>query len=189
MIADKFHEFTQCNKFSRVDNTHILELFVGIDDLGRKAIELRDKFEYKKVPDTGAIEVNQYRKNDYNTIRFSLTNPEVSGLFYKFCEDLIEHSRTVKDRSIGYQTIVNRYYQWKTFFNTKGSRLLSEAEIMGLIGEILFLKDYLSEKVGISNALSSWSGQDLTHKDFSFEDIWYEVKTINSGKTEVKISY
>lgn len=188
MISDKFDKFTQINKFSRVDNEHILDLFIGIDDKGRKAMELREKFEYKKVLSSSAIEVNQYRKDEYNTLRFSLINSETSGLFYKFCEDLIEHTRPIKVKSCGYQSIVNRYYQWKSFFNTRGSKLLSESEIMGLIGEILFFKDYLALKVGISNALASWSGQELTHKDFSFENTWYEVKTISSGKTEVKIS-
>ena len=73
-------------------------------------------------------------------------------------------------------------------FNTGKNNLLTEAEIMGLIGEILFLRGYLSEKVGISEALASWSGQDLTHKDFSFQDRWYEIKSISSGKPDVKIS-
>ena len=76
MIAERFDEFTQPNKFSRVDSDHILELFIGLDDKGRKAIELRDKFTYKKVLSSGAIEVNQYKKEEYNTIRFSLTNTE-----------------------------------------------------------------------------------------------------------------
>ena len=55
MIAERFDEFTQPNKFSRVDSDHILELFIGLDDKGRKAIELRDKFTYKKVLSSGAI--------------------------------------------------------------------------------------------------------------------------------------
>lgn len=188
MIAERFDEFTQPNKFSRVDSEHILELFIGLDDKGRKAIELRDKFTYKKVLSSGAIEVNQYKKDEYNTIRFSLTNTDMSGLFYKFCDDLVEQTRLLKEKSEGYQTIVNRYYQWKKLFNTGKNNLLTEAEIMGLIGEILFLRGYLSEKVGISEALASWSGQDLTHKDFSFQDRWYEIKTISSGKPDVKIS-
>ncbi|MCR5837690.1 MAG: PD-(D/E)XK motif protein [Lachnospiraceae bacterium] len=188
MIAKRFDEFTQPNKFSRVDSEHILELYIGLDEKGRKAIELRDKFSYKKVLSSGAIEVNQYKKAEYNTIRFSLTNNDISGLFYKFCDDLIDQTSMLKEKTDGYQTIVNRYYQWKKLFTSGKNTLLTEPEIMGLIGEILFLKNYLSQKVGLSEALSSWSGQELTHKDFSLQERWYEVKTISAGKADVKIS-
>ena len=59
---------------------------------------------------------------------------------------------------------------------------------MGLIGEVLFLKNILSKEIGLSAALKSWSGQELTHKDFSCDDRWYEVKTINRGNPNVRIS-
>jgi hypothetical protein len=35
-------------------------------------------------------------------------------------------------------------------------KLLSESEIMGLIGELLFLRDFLFEKYGKGEALSGW---------------------------------
>ena len=46
----------------------------------------------------------------------------------------------------------------------------------------------LAEQIGLENALKSWSGQELTHKDFSYGDSWYEVKTIHRGIPAVKIS-
>ena len=73
------------------------------------------------------------------------------------------------------------------FVSSKGN-LLTEPEIMGLIGEILYLKGTLSSRIGLYNALKSWSGQELTHKDFSFDDTWVEVKTVKSGGQTVKIS-
>ena len=73
------------------------------------------------------------------------------------------------------------------FVSSKGN-LLTEPEVMGLIGEILYLKGTLADRIGLYNALKSWSGQELTHKDFSFGDTWAEVKTIKSGSQTVKIS-
>ena len=187
-IKALFDKFNYANFFSRVDNIHVLELHVGLDEKGRKAIELRGSFTPRKVTGTSAIEVNQYKKPEYNTIRFSLCDEEISGLFYKFCEDLIEQTRETKERSEGYTAIVNRYFQWKKMFVSSKGALLSEPEIMGLIGEILYLKGTLAERIGLYHALKSWSGQELTHKDFSFEDTWVEVKTIKSGSQTVKIS-
>lgn len=187
-LAERFQNFTSPNKFSRVDSEHPLELHFGLDEKGRKAIELRAQFKPKKILSSGAIEVNQYKRPEYNTIRFSLCNNEISGLFYKFCDDLIEQTKDVKEKETGYQTIANRYYQWRKLFSSNGMNLLSEAEVMGLIGELLFLKGFLKEKIGIENALACWSGQELTHKDFSYEDEWYEIKAVSSGKNTVKIS-
>lgn len=187
-IKTKFSEFTKAGYFSRVDNTHILNLHIGLDDTSQKAIELRSKFTPVKVIGTSAIEVNQYTKPEYNTIRFSLCDEEVSGLFYLFCKDLIEQTRTLTEDSDGYQSIIKRFFQWKRMFVASKKDYLTEPEIMGLIGEILFMRDFLSEEVGISKALECWSGQELTHKDFSREHTWYEVKTIGRSNQNVKIS-
>lgn len=187
-IKERFKKFKTSNYFSRISPEHPLEIHIGLDEKGRRAIELREKFKPRKVISSGSIEVNQYSKPEYNTIRFSLCNDEVGGLFYKFCDDLIEETKEIKESSSGYQTIVNRYYQWKKLFVSSNKNLLSESEVMGLIGEILFLRDCLGKEIGIENALYGWSGQELTHKDFSYEDSWYEVKVISSGKSSVRIS-
>ena len=187
-IKSLFEKFSNANYFSRIDNTHVLELHVGLDEKGRKAIEFRGVFTPRKVSGTSAIEVNQYKKPQYNTIRFSLCDEEISGLFYKFCEDLVEQTRETKERAEGYTAIVNRYFQWKKMFVSSKGNLLTEPEIMGLIGELLYLKGTLAERIGLYNALKSWSGQELTHKDFSFDETWVEVKTVKSGGQTVKIS-
>ena len=59
-IKALFEKFINANFFSRVDNSHILELHVGLDEKGRKAIEFRGAFTPRKVTGTSAIVVNQY---------------------------------------------------------------------------------------------------------------------------------
>jgi len=186
-IAERFKEFTKPNYFSRVDAEHVLELHIGLDEAGKKSIELRAKFVPRKILGTASLEVTQYKKDEYNTIRFSLIDDEISGLFYTFCEDLIEQTRNLKDKAEGYTAICNRFFQWKKLFVSSKKMVLTEPEIMGLIGEILFLNE-LFVKIGETTALKGWSGQELTHKDFSYENTWYEVKTVSRGKPTVKIS-
>lgn len=187
-IKDRFSEFTKPGYFSRVSSTHIAELYIGLDEKGQKAIELHEKFSPRKITGTSAIDVAQYKKEEYYTIRFSLIDNDVCGLFYKFCDDLIEQSAIVKDKSESYTIIINRYFQWKKLFINSKRKFLSEPEIMGLIGEICFLRGNLAERIGLSEAIGSWSGQELTHKDFSYNEQWFEVKTIHRGSQTVKIS-
>lgn len=187
-VREKFEKFTKANFFSRIDNSHPLEMHIGLDEKRQKAIELRAMFNPRKVIGTSAIEVNQYKKQEYNTIRFSLCDEEISGLFYKFCEDLIEQTRCIVNKEEGYTCIITRFHQWKKMFVSSKKNMLTEPEIMGLIGEILYLRGPLSKKIGLSQALKSWSGQELTHKDFSFSNTWVEVKSVSSGSQNVKIS-
>lgn len=188
-IEKRFAEFKDANYFSRLDKEHILDLRIGLDEKMRKSIELRcDKFKARKVTSTNVIDVGQFKFHDYYSIRFSLVEDEMCGLFYKFCDDLLEATRNLQSAHEGYTAVIERYYQWRKMFVSSKKNLLSEQEIMGLIGEILLLKGYLAEKLGLSNALKSWSGQELTHKDFSFDDTWVEAKAISLGSQSVKIS-
>lgn len=187
-IRSQFSAFSRPEYFSRIDDEHILDLHIGLDEKGRKSIELRSMFKPVKVTGTSAIDVTQYTKPEYNTIRFSLKDDDMSGLFYKFCEDIIEQTQDLKNEKDGYKAITTRFFQWKKMFVLSKNTFLTEPEIMGMIGEILFLRGPLADEIGLSEALKSWSGQELTHKDFSCSDKWYEVKTISRGNTTVRIS-
>ena len=187
-IRSQFSAFSRPEYFSRIDDEHILDLHIGLDEKGRKSIELRSMFKPVKVTGTSAIDVTQYTKPEYNTIRFSLKDDDMSGLFYKFCEDIIEQTKGLKNEKDGYKAITTRFFQWKKMFVLSKNTFLTEPEIMGMIGEILFLRGPLAYEIGLSKALKSWSGQELTHKDFSCSDKWYEVKTISRGNTTVRIS-
>lgn len=187
-IRSQFSAFSRPEYFSRIDDEHILDLHIGLDEKGRRSIELRSMFKPVKVTGTSAIDVTQYTKPEYNTIRFSLKDDDMSGLFYKFCEDIIEQTKDLKNEKDGYKAITTRFFQWKKMFVLSKNTFLTEPEIMGMIGEILFLRGPLADEIGLSEALKSWSGQELTHKDFSCSDKWYEVKTISRGNTTVRIS-
>lgn len=187
-LKERFDSFTTPNFYSRIDAEHILELYIGLDETGRRSIELRSAFNPRKVKGTSAIEVNQYENQKYKTIRFSLTEEEMSGLFYTFCEDLISQTRSLSNEIDGYNAIVVRFHQWKKMFVSSKKDFLNESQIMGLIGELLFLRDQLSKRIGLSEALRSWSGQELTHKDFSYGDTWTEVKTIKRSSQTIRIS-
>jgi len=187
-IKERFLEIEGKNIFTRINPLHLIDLYVGHDDEGRYAIKFRGNFKPESgIKSVAGIAVNQYSNDGFNTLQFSLMYNDNQELFFTFCEDIIETTKSILDNRSAYKTILNRYYSWKKMFSTP-KKLLSESEIMGLIGELLFLRDFLFDKYGKGEALKSWSGQELTHKDFSYNDIWYEVKAISSGKDSVKIS-
>ena len=52
VMEERFAAFLRPGYFSRVDNQHPLELYIGLDEKGRKAIELRARFTARKVTGT-----------------------------------------------------------------------------------------------------------------------------------------
>ena len=65
---------------------------------------------------------------------------------------------------------------------------LSENEVRGLLGELIYLEKYMFDKYGVDKSLESWIGSSLSHKDFEIDDTWYEVKTIRENALTVAIS-
>lgn len=184
----RFAEFFRPSFFSRVDTNHILDWHIGIDEYGRKSIEYRSNFTARRVQGTKYINVCQYKNEKYSTIRFSLCDKALEDLFFKFCDDMVEKTRCVSDASLGYNAVIDRFSLWKKMFVSSKNDILSEEKIMGLIGEILFLRNFLFDKYGTGKAIDGWSGQDRTRKDFSYENIWYEAKALSFNKNTISIS-
>lgn len=71
---------------------------------------------------------------------------------------------------------------------TGNNKVLTENEVLGLLGELLFLKNTAIPTYGATDGLNSWSGPEPTHKDFSYKSNWYEIKSINTFKKTVTIT-
>ena len=183
-----FNSFGAPGAFNLVDSTHPLDFYIGIDDRGRKCIILRSKFRPDAVKATSAIEISvgQVRNNIWS-LGFHLVQNSMSGLFYKFCDDIIESSRNLPESVNGMTYVVKRYNSWKKMFYNLKKDILSENEIMGLIGELLFLRKEMMKKYPEDIAVNSWSGCDKAHKDFSVENDWYEIKATKASSLTVRI--
>lgn len=186
-IAVAFREHTALGYFKRIGAEYPLDIYIGIDDNNHYCLEFRGDFTPQTVKACNSIGIHQFATPEYNSIVFSLKDQEMFDTFCVFCNDIIETTKSTIDETLGYRLLVNRFYSWRRMFQGKTNKL-QEQDIMGLIGELLFLRDYMIPTYGEDIALLSWSGSELTHKDFSLKDCWYEVKAISSGKTSVRIS-
>lgn len=173
--------------FIRFGENRYLSLYIGRDDDARYSFDFRGKYKPIRISSSDVIAVEQYADEDLLTLRFSLENNDLLEYFCTFCQDLFDSVKVLTDDETAYHTLRSRYYSWRQLFRPDNARM-AEAEIMGLIGELLFLKDYMIPERGIDTALQSWMGPEKTHKDFSDKKDWFEIKTINFGKETVRIS-
>ena len=186
-IYKTFREDFPSRHFIRFgDNRHI-SLYIGRDDDARYSFDFRGKYKPVRISSSDVIAVEQYNEGEQLTLRFSLENNDLLEYFCTFCQDLLESVRVTNDDETAYHTLRSRYYSWRQLFRPDNARL-NESEIMGLIGELLFLKDYMIPERGIDVALDSWMGPEKTHKDFSDQQDWFEIKTVSFGKESVRIS-
>ena len=186
MVERMLKGITQNSQYIRAGENHPLELYLGLNEKGNFTLRFNGPFSPVKIIGNDLLEIKQIKTVNYNSILFSFNSTENEGLFFNFCEDIINKTYDYKGND-GYAEIVNRYNQWKKLFYGVSSTL-SEQEIMGLIGELYFLKKHAIPLHGETDALKGWSGPEPTHKDFSYGDEWYEIKTINSFKSSIYIS-
>lgn len=185
-----FKEATHNNSWKRIDENHPLDIFIGKDENGRYAFEYVGQFEInKRIRSSKLIEVAHYaHRSSEMSLVLSLLDNNCIRQFCAFCNDIVDCTKSMLDNdNSGYETICNLFFTWQKMFRTQ-SILLSENEIKGLIGELLFLQDELIPIYGVTKSLSAWSGPDTTKKDFSVNNTWYEIKAIDSSRNSVKIS-
>jgi hypothetical protein len=175
--------------FQRVGIPHPLSLYIGIDDENRYALFCITETMPKQINSTKLIHVYVGKRKDSNFgITFSLLEKKSIDMFAHFCKDIIETSRSVKKSELAADFICGRYIQWQKAFMREGDGKLSFSEVKGLLGELCFLKKKMIPRYGEEKALESWSGIEMTDRDFTCEDTWYEVKSTVSGSSNVRIS-
>lgn len=186
-IYKTFREDFPSRHFIRFGENRHISLYIGRDDDARYSFDFRGKYNPVRISSSNVIAVEQYKEGELLTLRFSLESNDLLEYFCTFCQDLLESVRVTNDDETAYHTLRSRYYSWKQLFRPDNARM-NESEIMGLIGELLFLRDYMIPARGIDVALDSWVGPEKTHKDFSDQQDWFEIKTIIFGKESVRIS-
>jgi len=178
------------NSWKLVDANHPISLYVGKDANGFYAMEyVGDFIINKKIKSSSVISINHYKTpSGEKSIVFSLIDERWMNQFVTFCNDVCKQTEHLqKNSSKGYEAVCNAYFVWQKMFKGQND-ILSESEIKGLIGELLYLKDIIIPKYGHTRSIEAWSGTEKTRKDFSIDNTWYEIKTIDVGKPTVKIT-
>ena len=163
--------------FRRVDDTHPLDLYATVLNTNEPGITLISKEKPPLPPDYAAVSVSRSQRSDsrwYLTI--ALKKYEFLSHFAVLCEDLVESSRQASERSAP-AFLLSRLARWKRLMDEPRSDLLSDAELRGLVGELLFLKDTAIPRWGGSLSLTGWEGPFDAPHDFVFPELNVEVKT------------
>ncbi len=188
-IKNVFRNINNPGSQRELDPSHILRFYYGITDNGKKEFMLVSPGKPPTCTSTGSINVEStIRPDGLYVLNFRLEDDSYAEMFYSFCEDIVEFTRTIKNIKDGSRLVVKRYKDWQKMLRANAHGPLSDLEIKGLAGELYFLKNILAAEIGLSNAVKAWVGPEGADQDFRINDTWYEVKTTSPGNDLINIS-
>lgn len=187
-LAKKFEKGIETHTYQRIDPDYKVNIFLGYNDNGKMSMILTENGKEEKVKSSKLIDVHLKRRGDHKlALSFDLLDLAYAPMFTVFCKDMIiVCERAGKDMAISSALV--RWKYWIEMFGKKRSQLLDRQEIKGLMGELYELKNHMIPVLRCKEAIKSWMGPLLGHKDFEVNDTWYEIKTINDGAIQLIIS-
>ncbi len=166
------------------DPTHPLDFRVGRDARGRYVFQLdavaKSQLLLRPLPAPAGIEVLRDKIGD-GQLRLSLVLSAISDfdIFRVLCADLLALTADLarSDSARGMATVLDRVTQWQDVFARRRAGVLSRNEVIGLAGELLFLRDLLLPRVDPAAAVAAWCGPFGDEQDFVIGDTIFELKT------------
>lgn len=175
-------------QLKRLPGTSKVKVFCGINSTGCLRISFMSSILPPKISSTKGLKVSilQENENIYWT-SFDLINTNAKPIFFALCEDLNKVIENNSDELIALKALRDRFFAWQNLFKQDTSRL-TEEKIIGLLGELFFLKNFLIPRLGAEAAINAWSGPEGASKDFSTESTWFEIKSVSLTNNTVKIN-
>lgn len=120
-------------------------------------------------------------------VRFALTlsDQAYAGLFGVLCDDVATAASAAPSGRGAVRAWIGRLHAWQMFMSRHGTGGLSEAAVVGLIGELLMLRDHVLSRTGIGAGLDMWVGPNGEPDDFTLPHGFLEVKTTARQSPEV----
>lgn len=165
----------------RADADHPLDLYWARDHIGRYLFvyeyDGNNTLEESVTPDLVGIETLSVAVHSERARLVLILKDKADWeLFFSICNDLLNTTRLIKNYQGAVDAILRRLYRWQDFLKKNHSSILPEEKIKGLIGELIFLRNHLIPKYGVTDSVKFWCGPEGAPQDFNVHDSAVEVK-------------
>lgn len=154
---------------------------------GRLTLAIKSKEVFPFIESSAAVEIYQENKNTDNYEYFILRDSKFEDPFCSFCADLLMSIQLASSEAEALSMMTSRYELWKRFWRRTPNQL-SEEQVRGLAGELLYIKECIKLGMNANDLLVGWHGLQAGDQDFVFGNTWTEVKTVRQGANEILIS-
>ncbi|MEQ8588594.1 MAG: PD-(D/E)XK motif protein [Thalassobaculaceae bacterium] len=184
----------ESEKFRRADRAHPFDFFRGRDFQGRHLFifrsEVSDPGETLPNPE-GIGVVHEPADPGVWQLKLTLSDTNQADIFGALCANLMEATRSLSkaDQAGALAVILSRLRRWQNMLKAGRPPLLTQAVQMGLFGELVFLRDILFPRFGVTASVRGWRGPYGDEQDFAAGGKLIEVKTLrDTSDRRVKIS-
>lgn len=173
--------------FRRVNENHPHDLYLGIDVREAPVLMLLSSRSVEQMPRLKSLDLSQNIRQDGKfAILITLSVPDLLHPFSYVCDDLIEGLRHFNTADGEAPFLLTRLENWRRLLEAT-KKALSHEELLGLLGELLFLEQ-LIPRLGSKSAIDAWLGPTGTPQDFQSGGHIYEIKVCPLGAHTVIIS-
>ena len=167
----------------RADVEHSLDYWFGRDLQGRYVLCFDSDAEVpgaSLVPNPTGIDVNAFTLGEVGCrLVMTLLESEQFDIFRALCFDLMRSTANLSENesAAGLSITLNRLRRWQSLLEKSRDDLLAGSQIVGLVGELLVLRDLLLPRMSTFDAVMSWRGPYGDEQDFLLAGSMIEVKT------------
>lgn len=167
----------------RVGADHPLDLYRGRDFAGRFLLALAADVQGPPLPEAprlNGMDVElEAGPGPRMRLVIRLQDTAQADIFRYICDHLIATTRAVPagGNEAGLRLILRRLRHWHDLLRRRRDHLLSPQELIGLTGELLFLRDRLLPALPAHQAIQAWRGGHQEEQDFALGRWQIEVKT------------
>jgi hypothetical protein len=182
-------------RMRRVDPEHPLDFFCGKDYLGNYIFTFRGKIAGETLPKPtrlAGIDITLVEcERGIWELYMRLLDASQVDIFKALCSNLMSATRSLNRNqdSAGIQIILTRLMRWQELLKVRKEKLLTKNQVLGLFGELLFLKELLLTRLSPMVAVTAWRGPYGDEQDFLVGNWMVEVKTqLSSSDRKLHIS-
>lgn len=138
-------------------------------------IEIPDDLEEPELPNLSGFDCRIEYHGAQRLLVFELPDPKLNNVFDALLVNLIETSGNTVSEQAALGILVERLGLWTELLKKRGSRK-NLSQVIGLLGELLVLEDFIDRGVPLSIAVPGWRGPNGDATDIGIEDRRVEIK-------------
>lgn len=165
------------------DSTHPLDFRIGRDSRGHFVFLLdadRPSGGIPSLPKVMGITI-ELEEPKSGRVRLVMVLEDKSDLqnFALMCTGMMLATQSLgaSKSSEGFIRTLDELHRWHEMLKRRLEKRLTRSERIGLVGELLFLRDELLPRMGLAAALHAWTGHERHEQDFVIGSTIFEVKT------------
>ncbi|SMN17291.1 FIG01231397: hypothetical protein [uncultured Candidatus Thioglobus sp.] len=168
----------------KYDTHHSLFWITDLEGKYGFLLQSKDLFDDTKLP-ANLKGIELLKRNStygYGELFLVLNDKEDWQIFYVLCNDLVSITDSYDSDKAMINAVEIRLKRWQQLLKQNRDMAINLQKQMGLFTELLCLKDVITPKYGIEQAIVSWVGADSDKQDFLLDKAIIEVKSYKTSK-------